>query len=364
MRLLVCSVTNTEPEILQPHLESVKNQELPENVKVDYYYITDPDISESSKVLLDSMGFTTAKATPKPEGAEYSVSDNTHHWSKPTFYWLGAQKQRLLEKGLNYEAVFIVDSDLVLDSGTISSLLATDKDVVSAVFWTKWVDGSPSLPQVWMENPYEFQGRGVEAHEHLRNAATRQLWQVGGLGACTLIRKDALNKVRYYPPLPNLPEDGMWQGEDRTFAIVAQRNHVELWADAWPNIYHVYRPSYISKISQIVENIENVRKQVPEFGDYVSVRLTPVEEANLTGWTHHYRGRIGSGDLLYALEQQILRMNVGDNKFIKVRFPAWWLVPEYRNQIKTVRVELLDAKKPLPHPATEEDEDFGIYYRT
>ncbi len=365
MKILVGSVTNKEPEILRPHLEAILAQELPSFVSMDFYYLTDPSIPAESLEVLDELVGGSEPTSAKPVDAEYSVSDETHHWNKPTFYWLGAEKQRILDKAKadNYDAVFMVDTDLICDSGTLASLVNSKKEVVSGVFWTKWSPDMPSLPQVWMEHPYEMQGRGVEAHEHLRNAAQRQLWEVAGLGACTLIRKEVLGLVRYSPKLEGLPENGMWQGEDRTFCVLANRNHVRLWADGWPSIYHVYRPGDVGKVPGPLETFkQRGRKRIPELGDLVSAKFTPVEEGNLAGWSYNYRGKLSAGSLLGDMVQALKVSTVGADKFIQVKFPVWWEIPEYRNQVKTIRVELLDVREDLPHPGSDAMQDFGVFY--
>lgn len=362
MRILVGSVTNAAPEILEAHLKSLQAQEVPGHVKLDYWYLEDPELSEESKTVLADYDVASASTDPKPADAEYSVSDETHHWNKPTFYWLGSQRQRILDKGKEYDAVFMVDTDLVLDPGTLASLVATEKDVVSGVFWTKWSPEMPSLPQVWMEHPYEMQGRGVEAHEHLQNAATRQVWQVAGLGACTLIRSGVLGLVRYYPPLEGLPDDGMWQGEDRTFCVLAGRNHVKLYADAWPSIHHAYRPGDYSGVPAIAEMLTESRKKVYEPGCYVSAKLSAVEEGNLTGWAYYLRTLLDNNSLAPSLVRTLREARVGDDKFVQVDFPVWWPIPEYRGQTKTIRVEVLDIRLNQPHPGLEPDQDFGVYY--
>lgn len=362
MRILIGAVTNTEAIILQAHLKALVAQELPSHVEVDYWFIADPDLSEDSLQLFKDHDMPVDFAGPKPLDAEYAVSEETHHWNKPTFYWLGQQKQRILERGKGYDAVFMCDTDLIMDAGTLASLINTNKDIVSAVFWTKWSPEMPSLPQVWMEQPYEMQGKGLEAHEHLENAATRQLWKVGGLGACTLIKSSTLNRVAYSPPLSGLPEDGMWQGEDRSFCIRAQRAHIDLWADGWPSVFHVYRPSDIPKIPVVERNLFESRRNLPRPGDYVSARLTPVEEGHLAGWCLHYRGRLGSDKLLRGLDNALGQGATGDSRFIQIKFPIWWEVAEYRGATKTIRVEILDVRQDLAHPTRDDEEDYGVYY--
>lgn len=362
MRILICSVTNKSEEYLEAHFESLFSQVVPDFVKREYFYLVDPD-SEESGAYLEKIGVDWEFAEAKPEGAEYGVSEETHHWTKPTFYWLGEQKQKLLEKGKDYDAVFMVDTDLVLGPDTLASLISTQKPIVSAVFWTKWSPNMPALPQVWMEHPYEMQGRGREAHEFLGDLASRQVVKVAGLGACTLFRADTLDKISYLH-LPGLPESGMWQGEDRALCVRAQNNHIDLWGDGWPSVFHIYRPSDLKDVPKYQDLLERTCGNVPEFGDLVSLRLTPVEEVNLAGWSYLYRGRIGDSNLLPSIASALASRTVGDDFFVQCKFPVWWKVPEYRGITKTIRVEFLGLKKPHIHPSRTDEDDYGIYYET
>ncbi len=366
MKILISSVTRAEPKVLRAHLSCLLRQHLPVNIETDFLYVTDPELSSESLEVLRELNIPVVAGDAKFEGAEYEISEETHHWNKPTFYWLGSQKQKLLEfaKEKEYDGIWLVDSDLLCDRDTLNNLLSNDKHITSSVFWTAWTSQSPPLPQVWMENPYEMQGRGVEAHEHFENAATRQLWQVGGLGACTLIRKEVLDRVQYYPPMVGLPEHSMWQGEDRTFSVSAQLNHVELWADSWSDVFHCYRPSDTQKILEICRKFSEPKKKVAEIGDLISCVLSPVEEPGLVGYKLPLRGRLGGLRILPSIELALLNMRVGEDKFVNVNFPLWWKIPEYRGKTKMVRVELLGVRSSQPPIGLDEPHEsaFGEYY--
>jgi len=351
MHILLAAVTKASPEILERHLDSISHLSLPKGCSLDLAYIMDPGLHEEARRLLDGVsGLLVAEGSPKPEDAEYEITEDTHHWSKPTFYWLAEQKEKLLRKAEdeNYDAIFFVDSDLVLDEGTLSSLITSSKDVVSAVFWTKWTLKAPPLPQVWMTHPYEFQGKGVEAHEFLKSLTQRELIRVGGLGACTLIRSSVFEKLSWLP-VEGLPDSGMWQGEDRHFCVRAARAHVELWADAWSDILHLYREENLLKDEHLL-----TRGTPPVyFGDLISLVLETTEEQVFAGRQRHLRGRLGGLKLLPALEDAILQMKPGEDRLVRVRFPMWWHMPTafmgaklepYAGETKSVLVRLLDAK--------------------
>ena len=335
MRILACGVVRQNPEILRAHLETMKWQS--GDFRVDYLWIDD-NADEDSSALLEGNG-QTWKATPKPDTARYAVDSATHRWNVPTFHWLAGEKQRLLDyaKAEKYDAVFMVDSDLLLSPDTLNSLWHADRDVVSAVFWTRWTPDAPPLPQCWLSHPYELQGRGVEAHEYVQSLVDRQLVRVGGLGACTLFRARVFDRIAYAPLLDGLPEHGMWQGEDRHFAVRAERNRVEMWADAWPDVWHCYRPEDIPSIPAVMDRLSSF-----EVGDAVSFTVEPLEETRLPMHTEHVRGVVGRLKLVPALEDAL--RDLRGEAFVRLSFPYWWPVSDYRGRTKLVRVRMLGRK--------------------
>jgi hypothetical protein len=346
MRILLASVTNAPSEILREHLRSVRELELPPKVSLDLAYASD-GLSPEALVLLDEAGATIADVLPRPDGAIHRVSEATHEWSEPTFAFLAREKQRLLDyaKEERYDAIFFVDSDLVLGPETLSSLVGTGKDVVSAVFWTSWQPGAPPLPQVWMRHPYEFDGRGIDAGRFLRDLEEeRALRPVGGLGACTLIKREVFEKVRWFPLVEGLPQGGMWQGEDRHFCVHASRNHVLLYADAWPDIFHIYRPSDLSNVPRWRESLPT-RPETPSVGDWISASIEAIEEKELLTRREEVRGRLGTLRVLPEIEMAFAEMRRGDVRVVKVAFPSWWSIPTYRATAKSLLLRLHDVKR-------------------
>jgi hypothetical protein len=353
LRVLIASVTAASADVLSAHLKTVQAAAKSSGADCDFLYLVDPTASEAAGWALSDAGIPWQHAGPKTPDAGYEVREDSHHWTLGAFYWLGAQKESLLAhaRAGKYDAIWLLDSDLLVAPDTLASLLACRKPVISSVFWTRWQPGSAALPNVWRTHPYGFDGMGEDGASFLRRLENRELVRVRGLGACTLIRDDALAKVTF-KPVPNLPSDGMWQGEDRSFCLNAEAAHVELWADAWPDIFHAYRPSDEARGELLATFFEYCTLDFkPSVGDLISLTLEPLEEPALAQTVIHVRGRLGALRLLPALEATVLSMTVGSERFLPLTFPASYPLAEYRGLTRLVRVRLLGAKPFRPADA-------------
>ena len=346
MKLLISSITRHPREILEAHLKTILWQDLPDNIEVEYFYLVDPDAPPETEEVLEEYGIPYDIAGPKPEGALYAVNETTHQWQIPTFHWLAREKQNLFEVARQQaDKLILVDSDLMLEATAVKSLLSCMKPVVSGVFWTNWMPDTQPLPQTWLQHPYGMSGKGLEQHEYLQQLEEGQLLNVDGLGAFTLFDTSIMDKVGYWPLVSGLPQEGMWQGEDRHFCVKCNRMHIKLWADGWPLIFHVYRPSDVQHIPQALARLQPREPAKPKLGDHISAIIEPLEEPNLPPtFRKHLRGRLGTIKLLPELEQAFTELKPGDQKVMPVYFPHYWPVPEYRGQPRVMRVQLIDTR--------------------
>lgn len=346
MRVLIASVVRQEPDVLAAHLRCLKGQRLRGRVYPDLLYLVDADgehVTETREMLADA-GAEVWMTGPRPEGAAYAVSSQTHHWAEPTFHFLGREKDRILDHARErcYDAVLLVDSDLLLGAETLQSLLDADKPVCSAVFWTAWQPGEQPLPQVWQRHPYGFDGGGWSAPGFLAALGGCGLVRVRGLGACTLIRREALVRGVSFAPVEGLPSGGMWQGEDRHFCVRAERLHVELWADAWPRVWHCYRPEDRTEIPARAEELLAMPEGAPLPGDLVSLRLESLDVPRLHAHGEFLRGRLGTLPTPREVERAVADLTPGRAAFVPLRFPADW--PVRAGEETTLRVTLLGVR--------------------
>jgi hypothetical protein len=208
-----------------------------------------------------------------------------------------------------------------------------------------------SGPQVWLQHPYGLSGRGMEEWEFRRRLIDRQLTEVGGLGACTLIRREALLRGVSFAPWPGNNLEGIGQGEDRHFCMRASALHLRLMADPWPNSFHIYhRPEDEALIPEMVARLAHLdNREIPHLGDLVSLRLHALELVLTgTGWMHPpqqlVRGRLGKVSLHPELEDAILDMTRGEVRVVPVHFGLDYPFPPYRGQRRLIQVSLIDHK--------------------
>lgn len=146
------------------------------------------------------------------------------------------------ETGCDY--LFSLDSDVLLhDPDTLSHLIDADVPIIAGVFMAKW--GNPEaleLPNVWQC------GQNEMTEDFLQCIAyeTKHV-KVGGLGACTLIRRDVWEAGVTYDEIYNLPSN--FRGEDRNFCIRAAVAGFDLIACAHKKIEHRDKPKIESEVT-------------------------------------------------------------------------------------------------------------------
>lgn len=216
-----------------------------------FWYVDDNEDQESSKLLEETKHFTqAAKIIPASSiVGEMKATYRNHEWGPQEFTRISIIRDWALRtfQRRGYSHLMMVDADLVLHPDTVQQLVAQEKPVISEVFWSQWPlapvvkhlrdvtdrDRTPWQPNVWDYHPYTFADLAgmVKLREPGRVAA------VGGLGACTLIRKEAVRHLSY-APIPNV----LMGGEDRHFCIRAAVHGIGLYADTSYPPFHVYRP--------------------------------------------------------------------------------------------------------------------------
>lgn len=154
-----------------------------------------------------------------------------------------------------FEALFMVDSDVILGPGVLRRMWEVDADVVYGCFWTRsdWGGSIADWPQVWTINPY---GWDQETADALRAPGVNEVEVYGG-GACTLIRGRGFES-RYWPLLSSLRRiPNMWAGEDRSYCLGLECRGIKQVAVTNLPIRHCYEIQ-----DQTRPALERVRKEV------------------------------------------------------------------------------------------------------
>jgi hypothetical protein len=377
VKILVGASVRRDPVVLEAHLKTLQWQILPPDVELDIVHVDDfaPEQRDAGRVLLEAYGGTIIRG----DSDDMAVVDfddknpRTHVWQQSAFERVAKNKQMLFDKAVadKYDYVWICDTDLLMDPRTLWSMYhvaATGQQVTAAVYWTRWQNDTttPAGPQVWLRHPYALDGRGLDFHEFRGLLSDRQLVRVFGLGACMLVSVSALERTRYCPLLPELvAAGGMNAGEDRTFSTLCERNHIEMYADAWPDIFHVYHTTDYDQIPHYLQEFSIKQKYeslYANYGDYVSLQIMPCEDPHIP--PQCIRGRVGQLKLLTELEEAVLSMRRGDRRLLSLYFPVDYPLqftgpPEaavpYRGTTKTVEVVMVDHKPWLRAPVLREE---------
>jgi hypothetical protein len=210
--------------------------------RIDFWFYDDNQDEQSSARLHQFVDRWSSRSMVLPPlelpRTDYSRAGSSHVWSNAGVARVTAIKNRAIAAMLesNSERLFLVDADVLIRPDLVDHLCEVGVDIISAVYWTQFAPSDPYLPNVWDFNGYDFDDAGSILA--LRSPGHHR---VGGLGACTLVHRRALEAGVDFRPLPNLR---LW-GEDRHFCIRAAALGFDLVADSCLPPFHVYRESLV-----------------------------------------------------------------------------------------------------------------------
>lgn len=269
MKVLIGSAIRRDPNILREYLKSIENLDI-DGLLVDYVFVDDNDDEKSSNSLIDfkkrHKDNTTIIVSDDltSSNSEFGFLENgLHAWSDDLIAKVALIKDqiiRIAEKG-DYDFLFLVDSDIMLQPETLKHLMSLKKDIVSEIFWTDWKATGVTTPAVWMEDENNIVKKSnlfeKDSFYERRETASFYamlrvpgLYEVGGLGAITLISKRALRKGVSYKKIDNV---SFW-GEDRHFCVRAKALGLELWVDTNYPAFHVYRECLLPNVKKFYKN--------------------------------------------------------------------------------------------------------------
>jgi glycosyltransferase involved in cell wall biosynthesis len=276
-RVLVGSPVYQKPEILEAFLSSLKNLNR-QTISIDYMFVDD-NVDEDSIKLLADFRREESKViilSGKEQGI-YLCNEDTHYWNDDLMLKVANYKNSIIDYAIenNYDYLFFADSDLILHPNLIEHLKTTNKDIVSEIFWSQWHKDRPLEPNVWLFDEYDLVPKRLNEEVTEEEMKTRQLgflnklripglYEVGGLGACTLISRAALIAGVNFTPIKNLTI----HGEDRFFCIRAVVLGLDLFVDTHYPAYHIYREEDLEGVQHYIRDckinmdfVRNFKKQ-------------------------------------------------------------------------------------------------------
>jgi hypothetical protein len=291
VKILVGSPVRQKPAILQEFLHSLKRLQS-DTYALDFYFVDD-NTNKTSKALLQEFsshqkGKCLIDHPPKKQNDSYICDEHTHKWNDELVWKVARFKDEMIQyaKIKNYDYLFLIDSDLILHPNTLKQLLLAHKDIISNIFWTKWTPEARPTPQVWLSDHYtQYEKRPGEILSSLEKAQRQNafydrlekpgVYEVGGLGACTLISKKAIKKGISFKKIQNL---SYW-GEDRHFCVRALALGLSLFVDTHYPALHVYRESELCKVQDFIQKSTVISSQ-NSFYPRLTLSMIVKNEAN------------------------------------------------------------------------------------
>lgn len=226
MRILLASPAKQDSFVFREYLAALERLEVPDDVELDRYFV----VNDSPELIpLIRPGEYDLCNT----GDQYRIDDKTHYWSAENLLKMPVLRNRCIQKALEgrYDALWFVDTDVILQPDTLKWLLKAGKDIVAEIFWTR-SDQNMVWCNCWSADQYTCYAEDVQAWQK------QGAYQVGGAGACLLIRRRVLTQGVSYVPIPNIKQ--ALRGEDRWFCVRAACAGFEIWVDTHSPATHLY----------------------------------------------------------------------------------------------------------------------------
>ena len=225
-KILIGCPTRQDEEVFKLYLQSLNELERGDN-QVDYFFILHN--SPNLKKYLKENEYTEITTNSK-----YVIGD-THYWQDDNLKEVTIMKNFLLHKTLSegYDYLFLIDSDIILNKNVLLHLLEQKKNIISEIFWTKWTSQREEEPNAWTHDFYSFDNLN-----RLKLWREKNVYEVGGTGACILIHRNVIEAGVNYSPIKNV---SFTNWEDRAFCIRANVLGFNIYLDTNYPAKHLYR---------------------------------------------------------------------------------------------------------------------------
>ena len=233
-KVLITAPVRQDENIFKEYLWSLNRLIKPNNVEVKkFFYLHN---CENLKKFLNEDEYLIIN-----DDSSFLVTEKTHVWKNENFSAVAKMRTFALEKARNenFDYVFSVDSDVLLNPITLQTLIHDNKDIVGNIYWTDFNGKGILLPNCYdAENMYYDPKKGG-----LDRLKIMGIYDIGVVGACTLIGKRVIENpyINYYP-IENLTTT-KW--EDQAFITRARCliDDITICVDTRIPARHLYRQS-------------------------------------------------------------------------------------------------------------------------
>jgi len=135
-----------------------------------------------------------------------------------------------------------------LHPNTLKSLLISEKDFCSSIFWTKFNGNNYYSPNCWYDKPHGFN------KDDLLLFKQKGIYPVDFTGACTLLSKNITASGVRFEKIKNIS----YSGEDKHFCIRAKVHNYEIFIDTNYPSFHIYTESLLSEADKFINSNYNL----------------------------------------------------------------------------------------------------------
>lgn len=257
-KVLIGSPVRQKSSILKEFLLGLEEVEKGQN-QVTYYFVDDNTEKAASDLL---SNFAKSNDVIIKKGTELYNEDahyEGHVWHAANLARITVYKNEMISYCITneFDYLFLIDSDIVIDKKCMLQLLSDKVDIVSNVFWTQWQKNGILTPQCfWIPDiyrqdkafnvPMTFEEAHAIRMDMVEKLKKPGIYKVDGLGACTMISRHALEMGVSFKEIPNL----RIPGEDRPFCIRAGALGIDLYMDSVYPAYHINKEVYLDRVEE------------------------------------------------------------------------------------------------------------------
>ncbi len=220
VKILCGGPISEDPDIFDAHINSLLSQ----GYEMDY-----KGIDNSPEPLTPPQGFKAIVWRREQSTGEYKY--NKRRWPNRRMLKVAEYREEMRLAGLSgdYDYLFMVDSDSVLEESVLNLLLAEKKDYITGLVWTRNNSHTTYFwPNAWDLGRHRFVKHTPEYIEKFKHGGVHQ---VDVTGACSLWSRFAMNNLSYKPIQDTY-------AEDITLAVGAREMGIPLFIHAGVTIEH------------------------------------------------------------------------------------------------------------------------------